>query len=225
MQVQENVAVKTSTTFELRTHKLGMYSLLAIIVLTLAVPMIIWLALGVVPPWQNLLNGILSVSTFMIPLSIVEIMAFYPTLGNSGMYLAYATGNISNLKLPCAAIGMEVAEVKPSTVEGDIIATISMAGSVIVCELMLVLGVILLVPLSKTLNSPILQPAFEQILPALFGALGAYYILKGWRLAVVPLGTGIIFSLIGGLPTAITVPMCVGISILGARVLYKRGWV
>lgn len=225
MQTRENVVLKPGSPFEIRVHKLGMYSLLAVIVLTLTVPFVIWLALGVMPPLKNLLNGILTVSTFMIPLSIAEIMAFYPTLGNAGMYMAYATGNISNLKLPCAAIGMEVANVKPATREGDIIATISMAGSVIVCELMLVLGVILLVPLSESLNNPILKPAFEQILPALFGALGAYYILKGWRLAVVPLGVGIIFSLIGGLPTAITVPVCVGISILGARIFYKRGWV
>jgi mannitol-specific phosphotransferase system IIBC component len=160
----------------------------------------------------------------MIPLSIAEILSFYPILGASGLFISYTTGNISNLKVPCAAIAMEAAEVKPATKEGDIISTIAMAGSVIVCELILILGVLLLAPLSGYLANPVLKPAFDQILPALFGSLGAYFILKNYRLAVIPLVSGILFSILA-INAAAAVPVCVLISILGARVLYKKGLV
>jgi hypothetical protein len=178
----------------------------------------------IVPPSKYIISGIISVSSFMIPLSIAEILSFYPILGASGLYISYTTGNISNLKVPCAAIGMEAAEVEPNTKEGDIISTIAMGGSVIVSELILVLGVILLVPISGYLKDSFLKPAFEQILPALFGALGAYFILKNYKLAIIPLAFGIVVSIFTDKITAM-VPVCVFLSILGAWHLYKKGWV
>jgi hypothetical protein len=117
---------------------------------------------------------------------------------------------------------MEVAEVQPSTKEGDIIATIAIAGSVIMSEVIIILGVILIVPLGAKLNNPLILPAFEQILPALFGSIGAYYILKEWKLAVAPLAIAVLLNFIPGIPTAITIPICVLTAVLGARFLYKK---
>lgn len=210
--------------FESSVHRIGRITILTCIILALCIPVLVAILFGIMPPTQALISGIISVSSFMIPLSIAEILAFYPILGEGGLYISYTTGNISNLKLPCAAIGMEAAEVKPSTREGEVISIIAMSGSVIVCELLLVLGVILMVPLSRYLNTPVLQPAFSQIMPALFGALGSYFILKNYRLAVIPFALGIVFSLIH-LQTAVAVPVCVLVSILGAKILYKKGWV
>lgn len=208
--------------FDRSVHRIGRVTILTCIVLALSIPLMVWMIFGILPPSKPLISGIITVSSFMIPISIAEILSFYPILGPSGLYISYTTGNITNLKVPCAAIGMEAAEVEPSTKEGDIISTIAMAGSVIVCELMLVLGVILLVPLSKHLDNPVLSPAFEQILPALFGALGAYFILKNYKLAVIPVVLGLVFSVFNVNP-AVAVPICVLISILSARVLYKKG--
>lgn len=219
--------VKTANPAELydfQVHRLGRITILTCIILALSVPLIVWSFFGILPPPGPLFSGIFTVSSFMIPLSIAEILAFYPILGTSGLYISYTTGNIANLKVPCAAIGMEAAGVELSTKEGDIISTIAMAGSVIVCELVLVLGVILLVPLSRQLSNPVLKPAFDQILPALFGALGAYFILKNYKLAVIPLVLGILFSAFN-INTAVAVPLCVLLSILGARFLYKMGTV
>jgi hypothetical protein len=99
-----------------------------------------------------------------------------------------------------------------------------MAGSVIVSELILIIGVILLVPLSGYLKDSFLNPAFEQILPALFGALGAYFILKNYKLALIPLAFGLIVSIFTDKITTL-IPICVLLSILGARFFYKKGWV
>ncbi|UCH96026.1 MAG: hypothetical protein JSV88_04030 [Candidatus Aminicenantes bacterium] len=213
--------------FECHVHRIGRITIFTCIVLALFVPVIIWMIFGIIPPLKPLIFGIINVSVFMIPLSIAEIFSFYPILGPSGLYISYTTGNISNLKVPCAAIGMEVANVKPATKEGDIISTIAMAGSVIISELILVLGVILLVPLSGYLEGSFLKPAFEQILPALFGALGAYFVLKNYKLAIIPLAFGLVASLFIDKIEKITslIPICVILSILGARFLYKKGWV
>ena len=210
--------------FDRQVHRIGRITIFTCIVLALFVPMIVLMIFGIMPPFKSLISGIITVSSFMIPLSIAEILSFYPILGASGLYISYTTGNILNLKVPCAAIGMEAAEVKPATKEGDVIATIAMAGSVIVCELVLILGVILLVPLSGYLENPLLKPAFEQILPALFGSLGAYFILKNYKLAIIPLIFGIVVALFTDKIT-VAVPVCVFISILGARFLYKKGLV
>lgn len=211
--------------FDRHVHRLGRITIFTCIVLALCVPFVlVWLIFGILPPVKPLISGIITVSSFMIPLSIAEILSFYPILGASGLYISYTTGNISNLKVPCAAIAMEAAEVKPGSKEGDIISTIAMAGSVIVSELILVLGVLLLVPLSGYLQNPVIKPAFDQILPALFGSLGAYFILKNFKLSLIPLvfgGLVVIFTL----KVEVAVPVCVLISVLGARLMYKKGWV
>lgn len=210
--------------FDRGVHRLGRLTIFICIVLALCVPLIVLVAFGIIPPTPSLISGIISVSAFMIPLSFFEILSFYPLLGASGLYISYTTGNISNLKVPCAAIAMEAAGVEPNTKEGEIISTIAMAGSVIVSEIILVLGVILLVPLSVYLEEPLLKPAFEQILPALFGSLGAYFLLKSPKLAIIPLAFGIVAAVFN-IPTGAAVPLCVILSIAGARFLYKKGWV
>jgi len=174
--------------FDRQVHRIGRATILTCILLALSIPLMAVVVFGIMPPTGPLISGIITVSSFMIPLSIAEILSFYPIL------------------------------------EGDIISTIAMAGSVIVCELILIAGVLLLVPLSGYLQNPILKPAFDQILPALFGSLGAYFILKNYRLAVIPLIFGILFAM-GNLNTAIAVPLCVFISIFGAEILYKKGLV
>lgn len=215
--------------YERQVFRVGRLTIITCIIMALCVPLLLGIMFGVFPPVKGLISGLITVSSFMIPLSIAEILAFYPILGASGMFISYTTGNISNLKLPCAAIAMEAADVKPNTKEGDVIATIAMSGSVIVSELLLVAGVILLVPMSEHLTNPVIKPAFDQILPALFGSLGAYFILKNYKLAVVPLVLGIGFALISmGLKrdlTAIAVPVTVFVSIGISRFFYKKGWV
>ena len=221
---ENNSTLISGELFDRSVHRIGRLTIFICIVLALCVPFIVLVIFDILPPSPALISGIIGVSSFMIPLSIFEILSFYPLLGASGLYISYTTGNISNLKVPCAAIAMEAAEAEPNTKEGEVISTIAMAGSVIVSEVILVLGVILLVPLRGYLEAPLLKPAFEQILPALFGSLGAYFLLKSPKLAVIPLAFGIV-AVIFNLPTGAAVPLCVFLSVLGARFLYKKGWV
>ena len=148
-------------------------------------------------------------------------------LGAGGTYLAFITGNISNLKLPCALDAMERANVKASSEEGEVISTISIAVSSIVTIFIVIAGVILIVPLTPVLDSPVLKPAFDQILPALFGGLGVVFVSKNLKLSIAPiLLMLVLFIFVPALnqsTVGIMVPVGVLFTIAFARILYKKG--
>jgi hypothetical protein len=204
-------------------HIMGRITLSLGFLLSVLPPLLLWLSFGIFPPLKNLATGIFNITVLMLPVSIVEVLTFAPILGAGALYMAYLTGNLTNLKIPCAATAIEAVEVKPSTPEGDIIANIAIAGSVLAYEFIIVIGVLLIIPVATQLNNPAIKPAFDQILPALFGAIGAFYILKEWRLAVAPLISAILLSFVH--QPSITIPVCVVISILAARFMYKKNWI
>ena len=147
-------------------------------------------------------------------------------LGSGGTYLAFVTGNITNLKAPAAINSMEAAKVKPGSEEGEVISTIAIATTSIVTTLILALGVLLFSQLTPILESPVLKPAFKMILPALFGGLGVVYISKNWKVAVAPLAFMIaLFLIVPSLASSVSVLVPVGalVAIGAARILYKKG--
>ncbi len=210
--------------FERMNHIIGRITLPAGFVLTFLPLFILWCQFGVTPDWLKLLEGIFSISVLMAPVSIVEVLTFTAMLGSGAMYMSYLTGNITNLKIPSAAMALEVCEVSPASEEGEILSTIAIAGSVMISEIIIVAGVLLIGPLTEQLQHPTIQPAFTHILPALFGAIGAFYVLKEWKVAVAPLLVAVLLNLAGNLPTALTIPLCVAVSVGAARWLYVRGY-
>ena len=126
---------------------------------------------------------------------------------------------------------MEKAEVKPSSEEGEIISTISIAISSIVTTFIIIIGVVLLLvikPIGAALESPILEPAFAQMLPALFGGLAVVFISKNAKLSIAPiilmLGLFIFVPALNEGTVGIMVPVGVIFTIIVARIMYKKGW-
>ena len=157
----------------------------------------------------------------------IETVTYVPMLGAGGSYLSFVTGNISNLKLPVALNALEQAEVSINSEEGEIISTIAIAVSSIVTTLIIILGVLLITPLTPLLDSPALAPAFAQILPALFGALGVVFITKNWKIAVAPVLLMLVLFIAVPALNASTVGIMVPVGVLFtlgvSRILYKRG--
>lgn len=180
------------------------------------------------PDWASLGKGLIATMPMYWAVGIVEIFTYVPMLGAGGTYLSFITGNISNLKLPCALDAMERAGVKATDEEGEVISTISIAVSSIVTTLILIVGVILIVPLSPVLEAPVLEPAFAQILPALFGGLGVVFVSKNVKLAVAPiLLMLVLFIFVPALDAGtvgIMVPVGVLFTVGVARLMYKKGW-
>ena len=176
--------------------------------------------------WRGFMLGMLSTAPMYWAVGIIETFTYVPMLGAGGSYLAFVTGNITNLKAPAAMNALELMGADVKTEEGEIISTVAIAVSSIVTTLIIVLGVVLIVPLTPVLNSPALAPAFDQILPALFGGLGVVYIARNWKIAVAPVVLMLIlFILIPGLGSYVGILVPVGVlTALGvARILYKKG--
>ena len=148
-------------------------------------------------------------------------------LGAGGSYLSFVTDNIANLKLPCALNALEQNDVSASSEEGEIISTIAIAVSSIVTTVIIALGVLCIVPLTPILEAPVLEPAFAQMLPALFGGLGVAFVSKNWKIAVAPVTLMLIlFIFVPALnagTVGIMVPVGVLFTLAVARVLYKKG--
>ena len=168
----------------------------------------------------------LAAVNIVYPLVMI-VGAFGFMLGAGGSYLSFVTGNISNLKLPCALNALEQADVKANSEEGEIVSTVAIAVSSIVTTLIIILGVILIIPLTPVLESPALAPAFAQILPALFGGLGVVFISKNAKLSVAPICLMLVLFIFVPALNAGTVGIMVPVSVLFtvgvARILYKKG--
>lgn len=168
-------------------HRIGRIMLISAVILLVAVPFVVGAMYGVMPDMKGFLSGFAKVGLIYIPVAIVEFLVYTPMLGVGGSYLSFLTGNVTNMKIPCAMNARDIAGTKAGTAEDEIVSTISVATSAITTTLVIVLGVVLLVPLQPVLQSETLLPAFNNVVPALFGALGLKYFAKSPRIAVIPL--------------------------------------
>ena len=211
-----------------KTDKYGKIWVWSAVCLVLMVPIAICVYYDAWPEYTAVLKGLLGVAPIYWTVGVIEVITYTPMLGVGGTYLAFVTGNLTSIKAPSAINAMENVEAKPGSEEGEIISTIAIATSSIVTTLVLVLGVVLLSFITPFLDSPLMAPAFDNILPALFGGLAVVYISKSWKLAIAPLVFMIVlFLLVPSLAGSVGVLVPVGVLVaLGSgRLLYKKGWI
>ncbi len=170
-----------------RTHMLGRVCSAVTVILLVGAPFLMGLVVGAMPDLGAVARGFLSVGIVWTVSSVVEFLVYTPMLGSGGSYLAFITGNLINMKIPCAINAKDIIDAKTGTAENEIISTLSIATSSLVTILVLALGVLLLIPLQPILQSETLQPAFSNVVPALFGAMAYKYYRQNLRLSLVPL--------------------------------------
>ena len=208
-------------------HRDGRIWNLGMMLLLIAFPLSVAAVFGASPDWGALALGLLATAPMYWTIGVVETFTYVPMLGAGGSYLSFVTGNIANLKLPCALNALEQNDVSASSEEGEIISTIAIAVSSIVTTVISALGVLCIVPLTPILEAPVLEPAFAQMLPALFGGLGVAFVSKNWKIAVAPVTLMLIlFIFVPALnagTVGIMVPVGVLFTLAVARVLYKKG--
>lgn len=212
--------------YEEMTHVYGRIWILSALVVIFAYPILTCMVFDAWPGWKAVLGGLIGVAPIFWTVGFIEVMTFVPMLGTAGSYLAFVTGNLTNLKVPAALNAMENAKVKPGSEEGEVFSTIAVATSSIVTTIVIALGVALLVPLTPIIDSPVLKPAFDNILPSLFGGLAVVYISKNWKISIAPLVFMLaLFLAVPSLSGSVGVLVPVGslVAIGAARVLYNRG--
>ena len=218
---------KKNLTYLESVHRDGKIWGIAILLIIFAFPVAVSIVFGAVPKWEALAKAMFATVPMYWAVGIVEIFTYIPMLGAGGTYLSFVTGNISNLKLPCAVDAMERAGVKANDEEGEIISTIAIAVSSIVTTLIILIGVVLIGVIAPVINNPVLTPAFDMILPALFGGLAVVFISKNAKLSIAPIILMLVlFIFVPALnagTVGIMVPVGVLFTVAVARIMYKRG--
>lgn len=219
--------MKKNLTYIDSVHRAGRIWNLSVMVLLMMFPISFAFIFSVSPDWGALVQGLIATAPMYWVVGAIETVTFVPMLGAGGSYLSFVTGNISNLKLPCALNAMEQNQVSANSEEGEVISTIAIATSSIVTTIIIIIGVVLIIPLEPILSSPVLEPAFAQILPALFGGLGVAFVSKNWKIAVAPILLMLVLFIfvpaLNASTVGIMVPVSALFTIAVARILYKKG--
>ena len=207
-------------------HRIGRVMMVLAILLLTAVPFVIAGIYGASVDTKGFWAGFANVAVIYVPVAIVEFLVYAPMLGVGGSYLSFITGNVTNMKIPCAMNARDIAGTQVGTPENEIISTISTATSAIVTTLVIVVGVILLIPLQPILQSETLLPAFNNVVPALFGALGLKYFAKSPKIAVIPVFLMTLLCIL--VPsmisqTSILIIPSGGLALLVGFLLFKKG--
>ena len=206
-------------------HRCGVIWDIGALLVLLCVPAAFCLYLDVGPNLKALGSAMLKLIPLYWPVALIEIFTYVPMLGAGATYLSFVTGNIPNLKLPCGLNAMESAGVRPNSDEGEVISTIAVGVSSITTTVIIAVGVIAFSPVLPliTADGSAFKPAFEQVLPALFGALGASYFVKHWRLAFAPIITGVVVLVfVPTLPAGTLMFVTIVASVLGAVIIYRK---
>lgn len=213
--------------FRDKEHRVGRIWLLTGFAMLLAVPVAICCAYSAWPPFKWVLEGLMGVLPIYWTIAVIEVFTYVPMLGTGGSYLGFFTGNLTSLKVPCALNAMQGAGVEPGSEEGEVISTIAIGVSALVTTAIIAVGVLALSSIRGIIESPLLQPCFDNILPALFGPLAVVYIAKDWKIAITPIIFMLaLFIALPSLASAVGVMVPVGalIAIGAARIFYKKGW-
>ncbi len=220
--------MKKEMTYLESVHRDGRIWGFSILALILAFPLLLCIIFNAVPEWEAMGRALLAVLPMYWAVGIIEIFTYVPMLGAGGSYLSFVTGNISNLKLPCALDAMEKADVKANSEEGEIVSTIAIAVSSIVTTFIIIIGVVLMMVsnLDVVLESEVLKPAFDQLLPALFGGLAVVFVSKNFKIAIAPMLlmlAAFIFTPLTSGEVGIMAPVGVIFTLVVARIMYKKG--
>ena len=209
-----------------RTHLFGRLSCIITLVMLIAAPFVMGLYLGAMPDLGAVARGFLACGLVWTVSCVAEYLIYTPMLGAGGGYLAFITGNLINMKIPCAMNARDLVDAKTGTPENEIISTLSIATSSLVTILVLAAGVVALIPLQPILQAPALQPAFDNVVPALFGAMAYKYYRGNLKIAALPLLTmALLFILVPSLAgsTSFMVLPSGAIAIGVAFLLHKKG--
>ncbi|MBR2789792.1 MAG: hypothetical protein IKD70_04145 [Eggerthellaceae bacterium] len=204
------------------THLLGRLCTAICLLMFLGVPFVMGLHLGVMPDMGAVVKGFLAIGLVYLVSCVAEYLIYVPILGGGGSYLAFITGNLINMKIPCAMNARDIVEVKAGTPENEIISTLSIATSSLVTIVVLALGVAALIPLEPVLQNPVLTPAFDNVVPALFGAMAYKYYRKDLPVAWVPLLVmTLLFLFVPGLRSSVSMMIIPAGAIAIGLALYR----
>lgn len=231
----------TMDPFQTWAHKWGRFGTVIALIYMVAIPFIVLGYYDSIPALGEVINlATISILMIYIPVGISEALSYTPILGASS-YLTFITGNIMNLKLPCAVNAMKIAKKEPNTPEGEAVASVGVAVSSIMTVIILALAALLSSQISPMFELPAVKTASNYIIPALFGslALGLFSstnsgnkVVKGGVKGVIPVliivsvlsifvrvtSGGSLFGMVGFL-----ILFMLPVALISSRIMWKKG--
>lgn len=202
--------------------KYGKITLLGAIPLCFIPVLYLWFRYGAVPEIKTILTGWFLIASVYGAEYIVTPISYFPVLGISGTYMAFLSGNIANMRVPCALVAQEAVGAEAGTPEGDIVATIGMAGSIITNIVILTIAVFGGNALFNYFPPTVIK-AFDYVLPAIFGGLFSLFAVKFPKYGIFAIGiAAFLLGIVKVIPTILLVPICVFSTIGFSYISYKK---
>jgi len=184
--------------YDLRVHRVGRVTMalaMCAAFLPVFVPAIVY---GVPMDWGNIFRATLAVLAMFGINGLVEPFAFAPILGAGASYIAFTTGNVSQTKVPCVVAAQKIMGVDMGTPEGDVVATLAAGVCSLVTTLEVALGMVFVSIVYGFLTSPVIAPGFNNIVPAVLGAVSVLFIWKSPKVGFLPYVVYAVFLLAVG---------------------------
>jgi len=216
--------------FDREINVLGRYSSIIVLALMFSIPIVVTAVYKIPVDFGKVMESLGQLMALFIPIAVIENISYYAIIGAGGVYLSSITGNILNTRLPSAIAGMKLAAVEPGSRKGDIISILSIGASCLVTLTIIFLGMLFIAKFfTPILSHPILKPGFDNIMPALLGALVIPFVIRSPKLAASPVIISIVLCLIFGARTvsryqSYFLPVIMISSVVAARVLYMKGF-
>lgn len=216
--------------YTIKIHKMGRW-LTGLSILSMFVPCFgILLIYDVKLNWVQIIGGAAKVLAVFGIIGVTEFFSFTPILGPGGSYLSFITGNLTTMKLPCAASALKITGAKPGTKKADIVSVLAIGTSSIVSTVICAGGMFIIGILYPVLDNEALRPGFSNIVPALVGAMSAPYLVKSPRISSVPMLLAVIVTMILGASfiteyDSLFSVLFIVITVVWARLLYRKGYI
>ena len=152
---------------------------------------------------------------------IVEPVSYYAALGMTGTYLSFLSGNIGNMRVPCAALALEVTDSEPGTLKAEVASTMAICGSIITNLIFTTLAAIVGAAVVSVLPKFIVTGLTKYAAAAIFGGTFGNFAIKHPKVAVFAIGIPVVLKMTIA-PAAWMVIVASVFGSLGiARIFYK----
>ena len=88
--------------------------------------------MGIFPSVSGVMAGIAAQLPAVVAAYFYEPISYFAILGIAGTYMGFLSGNVNNMRAPCASIAQSAANVEEGSDEGGIIATVGIAVSIFI---------------------------------------------------------------------------------------------
>lgn len=217
--------LQSRSEFNRWVHWFGIASSLTLFFLMMGFPLAVSILYDLWPPISQLWPGFVMVVMLLAPYWPAETIGYMPVMGPGALYISYITGNVTNLRMPATLGTINILGLEPNTDACHTMAIIACGASIITSTTIILLGIFIAVPLAPILSMPALKPAFNYVIPALFGGLVAQRILrsrKDFLLYLPPLTINLYFCYFTTMNPAYYMLIGMGAALAFSVMIYKN---